>query len=86
MRHDRTTAIIHEFIAPAPYQERVFDLSQKFDYEGTAGRLLSSSYAPLEGHRNYMPMMRELQRIFHAHATSNMVEFEYNTRVFYGQL
>jgi hypothetical protein len=31
-------------------------------------------------------MMAELARIFHAHAQQGMVEFEYNTRVFYGRL
>ena len=86
VRHERTTAIIHEFFAPAPYQERVFDLRQRFDYDGTAGRLLSSSYAPLEGHPNYAPMMRELKRIVAAHAENGMVEFEYKTRVYYGKL
>ena len=86
VRHERTTAIIHEFFAPAPHQERVFDLRQRFDYKGTAGRLLSSSYAPLEGHPSHAPMMQELQRIFRTHAIDNMVEFEYNTRVYFGHL
>ncbi len=86
VRHERTTAIIHEFFAPALADERVFDLRQQFDYQGLAGRLLSSSYAPLEGHPSHAPMMRELQRIFRAHATDNVVEFEYNTRVYYGRL
>ena len=86
VRHERTTAIIHEFFAPAPYQERVFDLRQRFDYDGTAGRLSSSSYAPLEGHPSHVPMMQELKRIFRAHASDNVVEFEYNTRVYYGHL
>ena len=86
VRHERTTAIIHEFFAPALCEERVFSLRQLFDYEGTAGRLLSSSYAPLEGHPSHAPMMQELQRIFLAHARDNMVEFQYNTRVYYGHL
>jgi SAM-dependent methyltransferase len=86
VRHERTTAIIHEFFAPVPHQERVFDLRQQFDYEGTAGRLLSSSYAPLEGHPSHAPMMRDLQRIFRAHAIDDKVGFEYNTRVYYGHL
>jgi SAM-dependent methyltransferase len=86
VRHERTTAVIHEFFAPSPYQERVFDLRQQFDYEGAAGRLLSSSYAPLEDHPNHAPMMRELQRIVRAHARQGLIEFEYNTRVYYGRL
>ena len=86
VRHERTTATIHEFFAPAPHQERVFDLRQQFDFEGAAGRLLSSSYAPLSGHPNHAPMMAELQRVFLAHAQQGNVEFEYNTRVYYGRL
>jgi SAM-dependent methyltransferase len=86
VRHERTTAIIHEFFAPASCQERVFELQQKFDYEGAAGRLLSSSYVPLVGHPGYEPMMRELERIFRTHSRNGIVEFEYKTRVYFGNL
>lgn len=86
VRHERTTAVIHEFFAPAPNRECVFDLRQQFDYEGAAGRLLSSSYAPLADHPNHEPMMKELQRIFRAHAVGGKVGFEYYTRVYYGNL
>ena len=86
VRHERTTAMIHEFFAPALSEERVFSLRQRFDYEGLAGRLWSSSYAPLEGHPSYAPMMQELQRIFRAHAKDDTVDFEYKTRAFYGHL
>ena len=86
VRHEHTTAVIHEFFAPAVYRERTFELRQRFDYEGTAGRLLSSSYAPLEGHPNHAPMMKELERMFRAHARDSVIEFEYNIRVFYGHL
>jgi SAM-dependent methyltransferase len=86
VRHERTTAMIHEFFAPALSEERVFSLCQQFDYEGLAGRLWSSSYAPVEGDPSYAPMMQELQRIFRAHAKDDTVAFEYKTRVFYGHL
>lgn len=86
VRHEKTTAMIHEFFAPSPCEERVFSLRQQFDYDGAAGRLLSSSYAPLEGHPKYAPMMQQLQRIFHAHAVEGIVEFEYKTRVYYAHL
>jgi hypothetical protein len=59
---------------------------QRFGYEGAAGRLLSSSYVPLEGDPNHAPMMRELRKIFAAHAVEGKIEFEYDTRVFYGRL
>src|ERR1700688_3362481 len=79
VRHERTTAMIHEFFAPALSKERVHSLRQQFDYDSLAGRLWSSSYAPLEGHPSYVPMMQELQRIFRAHAKDDTVDFEYKT-------
>ncbi len=86
VRHERTTAKIDEFFSPARFEERVFAMRLELDYEGAAGRLLSSSYAPSENHGNYVPMMQEFGRIFRAHATNDKVEFEYSTRVFYGHL
>ena len=86
IRHERTTEMIHEFFAPAPCRQRVFAMQQQFDYQGIAGRLLSSSYAPLEGHPSYAPMMKELERIYRAHAKDDTVAFEYKTRVYYGKL
>lgn len=86
VRHERTTAVIHEFFAPEPCREKVFRNNQRLDYDGTAGRLLSSSYAPLADHPNHGPMMQELNRIFRIHAVNNAVEFQYNTRVFCGKL
>jgi ubiquinone/menaquinone biosynthesis C-methylase UbiE len=86
VRHERTTAVIDEFFRPAPHQERVFDMSQRFDYEGLAGRLLSSSYAPLDGQPGHDAMMLELQRIYRAHSQDGKVAIEYKTRVFYGHL
>jgi ubiquinone/menaquinone biosynthesis C-methylase UbiE len=86
VRHERTTGIIQEFFAPQVCQECIFSLIQRFGYEGIAGRLLSSSYVPLEGSPKYLPMMRELERIFRAHAKDGVAEFEYKTRVYYGHL
>ncbi len=64
VRHERTTESVNEFFDPAPFQERVFDMRQEFDYAGVEGRLLSSSYAPGPGHPQHEPMLRELRRIF----------------------
>jgi SAM-dependent methyltransferase len=86
VRHERTTDIIHEFFAPQHYEERDFRMKQRFDYTGAAGRLLSSSYVPLEGSPKHAPMMKELERIFRAHSQDGIVEFEYKTRVYYGHL
>ncbi len=86
VRHERTTDAVNEFFDPAPFQERVFDMRQEFDYAGLEGRLLSSSYTPGPEHPRHEPMLRELRRIFEEHAKAGLVAFDYNTRVYLGQL
>jgi len=85
VRHERTTDEVNQFFDPAPYQERVFDMRQDFDYAGIEGRLLSSSYAPGPGHTKYEPMLRELRQLFDKHATAGRVGVDYKTRVYFGQ-
>lgn len=86
VRHERTTAEIREFFAPAAYREEVFKFRQEFDYEGLEGRLLSSSYTPQSGHKNYEPMLKELRRVFEENQVGGQVSVEYDTRVFFGIL
>lgn len=86
VRHEHTTSAVNEFFDPAPFQERTFDLRQDFDYAGLEGRLLSSSYAPGPEHPKCAPMLRELRRIFDAHAVKGRVAFEYKTRMYFGRL
>ena len=68
------------------FRKRVFPNLQNFDYEGLKGRLLSSSYAPLEGHPNFEPMLRELGRIFAEYQVGGLVQFLYDTELYFGQL
>jgi len=86
IRHERTTSAVNEFFDPAPFQERVFEMRQEFDYAGVEGRLLSSSYAPGPEHPQHAPMLGELQRIFDACAVDGRAAFEYKTRLYYGRL
>ncbi|HEX3821000.1 MAG TPA: class I SAM-dependent methyltransferase [Candidatus Sulfotelmatobacter sp.] len=86
VRHERTTEAVNEFFDPAPFQERVFDMRQEFDYAGLEGRLLSSSYAPGPGHPKHEPMLAALRKIFDAHVSNARVGFDYKTRVYFGRL
>jgi ubiquinone/menaquinone biosynthesis C-methylase UbiE len=86
VRHERTTATIHEFFAPSPFQSRVFELNQESDYSALEGRLLSSSYTPPPDHPTYQPMLIELRRIFDTHQVNGLVTLKYKTRVYYGQI
>jgi ubiquinone/menaquinone biosynthesis C-methylase UbiE len=86
VRHERTTAEIRDFFAPAAYREKLFKSEQWFDYDGLEGRLKSSSYTPQVGDKNYEPMIAGLRRIFAEHQVEGKVGFAYDTRVFYGIL
>jgi ubiquinone/menaquinone biosynthesis C-methylase UbiE len=86
VRHEHTTGNIASFFEPAPYERRVFDMRQDFDYAQLEGRLLSSSYAPGEGHPQYAPMLRELRRLFDAHQRDGQIGMDYLTRLYYGRL
>jgi SAM-dependent methyltransferase len=86
VRHEHTTSAVNEFFDPAPFKESVFEMRQQFDYAGLEGRLLSSSYAPGPEHPQHAPMLRELHRIFDAHALDGHIGIEYRTRLYYGRL
>src|SRR5215471_17721324 len=84
VRHEGTTDAVHEFFDPEPYTERVFPLTQEFDYSGLEGRLLSSSYAPGPEHPKHSAMLSELRKLFEQHAQGGRVRFDYKTRVYFG--
>lgn len=86
VRHERTTAEIDSFFAPSKFHSRSFDMRQEFDYPALEGRLLSSSYTPSQGHPNYTPMLKALRAIFDEFNVDGRVTFEYDTRMYYGQL
>jgi SAM-dependent methyltransferase len=86
VRHERTTDEVNQFFDPMPYQERLFENRQEFDYAGIEGRLLSSSYVPGPEDAKYAPMLAELRRIYDRHAVDDRACFEYKTRVYFGKL
>lgn len=86
VRHERTTQAIGTFFHPRPFEERVFDMRQEFDYAGVEGRLLSSSYAPGPEHPRHRPMLAELRRIFDENSVNGRASFEYKTQVYFGHL
>jgi SAM-dependent methyltransferase len=86
VRHEHTTANIGSFFAPAPFRQSVFDMRQEFDYVELEGRLLSSSYVPLEGQANHESMLQDLRGIFVAHQKGGRVAMDYHTRMYYGRV
>lgn len=82
--------INHDLVRPVfgsmKFTLKTFENSQVLDYEGLKGRLLSSSYVPNRNHPNYPSMEDTLRRIFDQFQTNGEVRFEYETKMFYGQL
>ncbi len=74
------------FFGKSGFEIKLFDNFQTFDFEGLKGRLLSSSYIPMEGHPNYIAMMDGLHRIFLEFQMDGKVVFEYDTKVYWGRL
>jgi SAM-dependent methyltransferase len=86
VRHEHTTDKIGDFFLSSPFQSREFDMRQEFNYANLEGRLLSSSYAPMQGHPKYEPMLEELRRVFDQFKENGHVGMDYRTKMFYGQL
>ncbi len=74
------------FFGPEPCAAQVFPNHQVFDWEGVYGRAMSSSYVPGEGHERHDAFTGRLRALFERYADDGQVTFEYDTRVYYGQL
>jgi SAM-dependent methyltransferase len=59
---------------------------QRVDFDALRGRLLSSSYAPLEGDPRHAPMLAALRELFDRHQQDGHVDIDYRTRAFAGTL
>lgn len=86
VRHENVEPTIESFFAPDAFQLRTFPNRQVFDFDGLRGRVRSSSYTPEPDHPNFDPMMDRLKTIFDKHQENGYVNFDYETKVFYGHL
>ena len=77
---------MRSFFGSDQFETRTCENNQILDYEGTKGRLLSSSYVPESGQPSFDTMLEELSSIFHTHQVDDKVSFEYDTRVYFGHL
>lgn len=78
--------VLRAFFGGDHYQLQTFPNTQVFDYAGLEGRVLSSSYIPLDDDPNYEVMLTTLKQLFTDYQAKETVSFLYDTRVFYGQL
>jgi SAM-dependent methyltransferase len=78
--------VIQEFLGAGTFSQHSLPNAQVLDWDGLAGRLRSSSYAPQEGHANYAPMMAALEELFRTNQQNGTVRMEYSTHVYLGRL
>ncbi len=91
--------VFDSFFGKGKWNSFSLDNFQDFTFEGLKGRLFSSSYVPAEDHPDSAFMISVLKKIFTryqehlpaaavpAHGQAGgLVRFEYDTRIFYGQL
>ncbi len=85
VRHeDVTDQTLKNFLGD--YRAVKLDNSQKLDYEGLVGRLLSWSYAPQRGDALFDEMITRVSQLFNLHHVDGVVTLEYETEVYAGQL
>ncbi|MFX0001133.1 MAG: class I SAM-dependent methyltransferase [Candidatus Hodarchaeota archaeon] len=76
----------NKFFGENIYKRVTFDNHQIFDYTGLEGRLLSTSYIPLDDNPKFNNMLLDLKRLFKKYQENELIKFEYDTEVIYGQL
>jgi SAM-dependent methyltransferase len=75
---------IRQFFGHPP-ELAIFPNEQLFDFEGLAGRVMSSSYAPMADRPEHGPLMAGLREVFDRHEREGKVVFPYRTLVYFGQ-
>lgn len=86
VRHENVASEIAEFYAPESFELISVNNVQHFDFESLKGRTCSSSYTPGPGEANFESMIGKLEEIFNARNKDGVVDFEYDTRIYYGHL
>jgi ubiquinone/menaquinone biosynthesis C-methylase UbiE len=78
--------IFDEFLGEGNYKEKTFFNFQDIDFTGLKGRVLSSSYMPNEGHKDFDFMISCLKKIFLRYQENGTVRLVYDTKIYYGQI
>jgi SAM-dependent methyltransferase len=83
VRHSNITPDdIGDFFRPFPYQVRQTSNLQVFTWDRLQGRLLSSSYIPVQPDQRYGKMISSLKDIFETYQQDGLVQFDYLTKLY----
>jgi SAM-dependent methyltransferase len=77
--------IFNKFYGVRNFRLANFKNRQLFDFNGLKGRMLSASYVPAEGPVN-KEIFTRLKVIFDKHCKDDKINFEYNTKVYFGKI
>jgi SAM-dependent methyltransferase len=67
-------------------KKAAFKNIQYFNWEGFKGRLLSTSFIPSSEHAKYKSMIEQLKSIFLRYEKNGVIEFLYQTNLYYSQI
>lgn len=74
--------VIATFFSPKKMHQTSLGNKQEFNLQGLKGLLLSSSYCPKEG-PVFQNLMKEMEQLFVRHQQNNLIEFEYETKIYW---
>jgi SAM-dependent methyltransferase len=78
------TENIQAFFHPQKCHLQIFPNRQVFDFGGLKGRLLSSSYMPVEGEDGYIAMTDDLKALFNKYNKDGFITIHYETKLYSG--
>ena len=77
---------IAAFFFPNQVRKEMFPNRQTLDEAGLTGRLLSSSYMPMENHPNFRAMMADVAKVFNRFQDGGTIHFDYKTTVYHASI
>ena len=87
VKHENTSPeVMKKFYDKSGFKFVSFYNEQIFDYDGLKGRLLSASYIPTESQPGYNEMLEELKKVYDENNVDGKVKFEYDTKMYWGNL
>ena len=77
---------MNSFFSEQTIKTASFSNVQQFDWQGFKGRLLSMSFIPGAEDTKYGAMLDQLNNIFIHYEKNGMIEFLYNTNLYYSHI